>query len=259
MGIEVFKKHLREKRAIILSCGSSNINTEQISRISRAAQSAKASAISIASSKEAYECVKKNSKLSVFVNSIHPFEILNAVKMGVDGVIIGNYFDVYKQGKKFDFSEIYDIVLESLSLINDYDVYKIVTIPASISFDEQCQLVNKLNMLGVDMIQTEGYKKSSVNSTLILESPELAIKSMVEINKNTSLLISSSCINSVEALKSAFDYGASAVNIETILTKLDSEVAIKTKVFEMVGSVSYRNSLNKEIVRTPRELTFGIF
>ena len=178
MGIEIFEKHLREKRAIKISAGSNNLNLETVAKVCKAAQMSRASAVEITCSKEVYNIARKNTKLPLFVSSIHPFEILDAVKMGIDAVIIGNYFETYKKGQKFSASEIYDIVLETMGLINNYDVYIAVTIPASITFEEQVELVKKLEVLGVNLIQTEGYKKSSTNPNAIIESAEFSIKNL---------------------------------------------------------------------------------
>jgi hypothetical protein len=101
MGIEIFKKHLREKRAIKISAGFENYNLDSVAKICRAAQRAKASAVGISSNKEVYEIARKNTKLPLFVSSIHPFEILEAVKYGVDGIQIGHYYNTYKAGKRF--------------------------------------------------------------------------------------------------------------------------------------------------------------
>lgn len=255
MGIEIFKKHLREKRAIKISSGSENYNLESVAKICRASQSAKASAVEIAINKDVYNIARKNTKLPLFASSIHPFQILNAVKMGVDGIVIGDYFEVYKKGQKYSPSEIYDIILETLGLINGYDVYTCVTIPASISSDEQKELIKKLEILGVDLVQTEGYKKSPTNPNIILECAEFSIKTLDELSKYTKIpIMATSAINNASLIK-AFDMGANAVNVDFDIHKSDSEAAIKTLMMKMTGSISYKNSLNREIVRSERELS----
>ena len=56
MGIEVFRKHIREKRAIKIA--SNLIDLKDVSNISRASQIGKASAISIPCDRKIYEIVK---------------------------------------------------------------------------------------------------------------------------------------------------------------------------------------------------------
>ena len=62
MGIEVFKKHLREKRAVKIIAGIDNYNTENVAKVCRAAQAGHASAVDIA-------CSNKNFQLMKFIQS----------------------------------------------------------------------------------------------------------------------------------------------------------------------------------------------
>lgn len=255
MGIEVFKKHLREKRAIKIATGIGNTNLEQVAKIARAAQNAKASAVEIISNKEVYETVRKNTKLPIFVSSIHPFEILQAVRWGVDGVQIGNYNELYRKGKKFSASEIYDVVLETMGLINKYNVFTIVTIPASLDTQEQSDLVKKLEYLGVNVIQAEGYRKSTTRPNHIIESANVSIHNMTELSKMTTMPVMVSCAMNTTGLKVAFDNGANGVTVDYAVNKLDSEAAMQGVIMEMVSSMFHRNSLNKELIKSSRELT----
>ena len=259
MGIEIFCKHLREKRAIVISSGANNLNLDNVAKICRAAQMAKASAVDIASNKDVYETARKNTKLPIFVSSYHPFEILEAVKMGVDGINIGNYMSLYKKGNKFSADEIYDVVLETMGLINNYDVYKTFTIPASLSLNEQVYLLKKLEVLGIDLIVCEGYKKSPVNPSIMVESADLAIKSMQEFSKYFRLPMAITSAMNPAGQKSAFENGASAVFVNNIISKMDSEVSMKQEISQMVGNISYRNSLRREIVKNSSSLLFNGF
>ena len=135
MGIEVFRKHLREKRAIKINAGIDNYNLDNVARICRASQKAKASAVGVACSKDVFTTARKNTKLPIFVSSIHPFELLKAVQWGADAIEIGDFSALYKQGNKFSMEDAYNIVLETLSLINKYDVFVCATIPGCIKIE----------------------------------------------------------------------------------------------------------------------------
>ena len=67
MGIEVFKKHLREKRAVKIIAGIDNFDLENVAKVCRAAQNGHASAVDIAAKKEVYDIARKNTKLLVLV------------------------------------------------------------------------------------------------------------------------------------------------------------------------------------------------
>lgn len=254
MSIEIFKKHLREKRAIKISAGSNNFNLDSVAKICRAAQAGKASAVEIASDKAVYDTARKNTRLPLFVSSVHPFEILRAAEYGVEAIQIGPYYEIYKKGLKYSSEELYDIVLETMSILSKFDVYTCVTIPASFSLEEQCELIKKLEILGVDLIQSEGYKKSPNNPNVMVESAEFSIKNMSEILKHTIMPIMATSAMGPAGLKYAFENGANAVGVDALVNKIDSEAGLKAAIMEMVGSISYRNSLNKEIVRSGREM-----
>ena len=71
--IEVFKRHLREKRAIKIISGIDNYNLDSVKKVVSAAQMGLASAVDVACDKEVFEVAAKNTTLPIFVSSIHPF------------------------------------------------------------------------------------------------------------------------------------------------------------------------------------------
>lgn len=257
MGIEVFKKHLREKRAVKIIAGIDNRNLENVASVCRAAQTGHASAVDIAADKKVYETARKNTKLPIFVSSVHPFELLDAVKWGADAIEIGNFDALYKRGETFGAKEVYEIVLETMSLVSKYDVFTCVTVPGCIDISEQIELVKKLEILGIDLIQTEGLKKTtkSTNPSLHLVGyVQATIANTLELTNHTLLPVMSSSGITPQTAPLAFASGASAIGVGSAVNKLDSEIAMAATVMSIVSSISYRNSINKEIVRTEREL-----
>lgn len=261
MGIEVFKKHLREKRAIKIIAGINNYNLDNVAKVCRAAQNGHASAVDISANKDVYNTARKNTKLPIFVSSVHPFELLEAVKWGADAIEIGNFDALYKEGKTFSASEVYDIVLETMGLVEKYDVFTCVTIPGTVDISEQIELARKLEILGVDLIQTEGVKQitTSTNpSAHLISYAQGTIANTLELMKHTSLpIMSASGITSTTA-PLAFASGASAVGVGSAVNKLSSEVEMTATVMGIVSSISYRNSLNRELVTTNRELEVSL-
>lgn len=258
MGIEVFKKHLREKRAIKIIAGIDNYNLDNVAKVCRAAQKGHASAVDIACDKKVYETARNNTKLPIFVSSIHPFELLQAVQWGADAIEIGNFDALYKKNMTFSAQEVYDITLETLGLINKYDVFTCVTIPGNIDISEQIELAKKLEILGVDLIQTEGLKEVSTStnpSTHLVNYAKATIANTLELTQNTIIPVMSASGICAKTTPLAFASGASAVGVGSAVNKLDSEVAMCATVMSIVGSIAYRNSINKEIPRTTRELS----
>ena len=211
----------------------------------------KASAIDIPCGKQFLEAARKYTKLPVFVSSIHPFEILEAVKYGVDAVEIGNFDKYHSKGQAYNASQIYDIVLETLGLINDYEIFVSVTIPGYILIEDQIKLAKKLQLLGVDMIHIEGV---SASNRMYLKDDRSTFANIEQIIENVSLPVMSTIVSSNIA-KNAFKYGINAIDYS--YNNTDTEVALATNVLDMVNSIFYRNSINNEIPRTARELIFN--
>ena len=61
--IEVFKRHLREKRAIKIISGIDNYNLDSVKKVVSAAQMGLASAVDVACDKEVFEVAAKNTTL----------------------------------------------------------------------------------------------------------------------------------------------------------------------------------------------------
>ena len=251
MGIEVFKKHLREKRAVKIIAGINNFDTDNVAKVCRAAQMGHASAVDIAAA-------RANTKLPIFVSSIHPFELADAAKWGADAIEIGNFDALYKNGKSFTCDEVYEIVLETMSLVSRYNTFVCATIPGNQDIRDQIDLVKNLEILGVDLIQTEGLKQitnSSNPSIHLINYAENTIANTMELLNHTSLPIMSASGISAKTAPLAFASGASAIGVGSAVNKLETEVEMAAAVMSIVNSVSHRNSINKEIQRSERELS----
>lgn len=257
MGIEIFQKHIREKRAVSVVSGYNNLDLDKVAKICRAAQRAHASAVDVAPKKEIIEIAKKNTKLPIFASSIHPFEILEAVKAGVDGIEIGGFEHAYRKGHFFNAVEVYDIVLEVFNLISDYDVYKTVTIPVSLNLEERIDLIDKLTILGVDLIQSEGYSIVNPKNYIFIKEAQASINNAREIIPHSKLPIMITCGINENNAKEAILTGADAISIGTIVQKQETEAAMQVKIAQVVSAVAFRNSINREIVRNVVELSYN--
>jgi len=257
MGIEIFKKHMRERRAVKIIAGINNYDLDNVAKVCRASQMGHASAVDIAAGKEVYEIARKNTKLPIFVSSVHPFELLEAAKMGADAIEIGNFDALYKIGQGYSASEVYDIVLETMGLLNSYDIFTCATIPGCIHITEQIELARKFEILGVDLIQTEGLKvvsNSSNPSAQLVSYAEATIANTLELSHHTALPIMSASGITPQTAPLAFASGACAVGVGSAVNKLDSEVAMSATVMSVVSSIAHRNSIYHEIPTTKREL-----
>ena len=258
MGIEVFKKHLRERRAVKIIAGIDNFNLDNVAKVCRAAQKGHASAVDISANKDVYEIARQNTKLPIFVSSIHPFELKNAVEWGADAIEIGNFDALYKKGQTFSADEIYNIALETLGLVNNYDVFSCVTIPGNIDIKEQIKLAKKLEILGVNLIQTEGLKQATTStnpSAHLVSYAQASLANTLELSQNTSIPIMTASGITAKTAPLAFASGADAVGVGSAVNKLDSEVAMCATVMSIVSSIAYRNSIRREIPKAGEELS----
>ena len=101
------------RSVVKIIAGINNYNLDNVAKVCRAAQKGHASAVDISANKEVYEFARKNTKLPIFVSSVHPFELLEAVKWGADAIEIGNFDALYKFGQSYSAKEVYDIALET--------------------------------------------------------------------------------------------------------------------------------------------------
>ena len=254
--IEVFKRHLREKRAIKIISGIDNYNLENVKKVVSAAQMGLASAVDVASDKKVFETAAKNTTLPIFVSSIHPFKLAQAVEWGADAIEIGNFDALYKNGETFSADEVYEITLETMSLIEGKDIFICVTIPGNIDIKDQIELAKKLELLGVNLIQTEGMKPQGVKTVgakALLETAQATIGNTLELSRHVSVPIMSASGITAQTTPLAFAAGASAVGVGSAVNKLDSQIGMVATVRNIVASVAQRNSINREFARNTKE------
>lgn len=248
--LEIFKRHLKEKRAVKIIAGINNYDLTNIASVCRAAQIGLASAVDVAANEEVIKVAKQNTKLPVFVSSTQPFNLKKAVKWGAEAIEIGNFDALYEQGIQFGIDEVYDIALETMTLTEKDNIFISVTIPGCASIEDQIKLAKKLELLGVDLIQTEGIKPINANkktiATDMLAASHMTIANTLEIARAVSTPVMSASGITAQTVQLAFDAGASAVGIGSAVNKLRTQVAMSQTVREIVGMIAYKNVVKKE-------------
>ena len=248
--IEIFKKHLREKRAVKVISGIDNYNEALVKKVAIAAQSGLASALDVAAREDIIKIAKENTKLPIFASSIQPFALLNAVRAGADAVEIGNYENLYKINSSLSADEVYEITLETMDLVSKYDTFVCVTIPGTLEIEGQIELARKFELLGVDLIQTEGVASSALRASGakgLIEVAKNTIANTLELTKQVDIPIMTASGLSPETVPLAFASGASAVGVGSCINKLDTQIAMVATVRKIVGSVAYRNTVMGDI------------
>ena len=103
--IDLFKKHLEEKRAVKVIAGIDNFDVESVRKVVAAAENTGASAVDICADENIVKMVREMTDMPVFVSSIVPEELCRAAELGADAIELGNFDVLYKTGKTFTADE----------------------------------------------------------------------------------------------------------------------------------------------------------
>ena len=248
--LEIFKRHLKEKRAVKIICGINNFDLTSVASVCRAAQIGLASAVDVAADENVIKTAKENTKLSVFVSSTQPFSLKKAVKWGADAIEVGNFDALYAEGVNFGADEVYETALETITLTKNDNIFTCVTVPGCISIEEQVKLAKKLELLGVDLIQTEGVKpmkaRKDSSSSELLSIAHMTIANTMEIARNVAVPVMTSSGITPHTAPLAFAAGASAVGVGSAVNKLKTQIAMAQTVRELVGEIAYKKVIQKE-------------
>lgn len=246
--IENFKNHLNERRAIKVIAGIDNFNAESVKNVVAAADMGGASAVDICYNEEIISMVKEMTSLPVFVSSIVPQELANAVKLGADAIEVGNFDALYKKGQRVSAQEVLNIVSETLKLLDGTKTFICVTVPGHIEISEQIALAMKLEEMGIDLIQTEGaatVTPSKAGARGLLQTAEVSISNTIELVRNTSIPVMTASGITTTTAPMAFASGASAIGVGSCINKLNSTIAMVAVVKSLVESVSRVSSREK--------------
>lgn len=247
--IDLFKRDLDRKSAVKIIAGIDNFNAESVKNVVSAAEMGGASAVDICYDENIISMVKEMTSLPVFVSSIVPEELANAVKLGADAIEVGNFDALYKKGQRVSSNEVLNIVNRTLELLNGTKTFICVTVPGHIDISEQISLAMKLEELGIDLIQTEGaatVTPSKAGARGLLQTAEVSISNTIELTRNISIPVMTASGITTTTAPLAFASGASAIGVGSCVNKLNSTIAMVAVVKSLVESVSH--SASKEYI-----------
>lgn len=225
--IDLFKMHLKEKRAVKIIAGIDNFDIENVKKVVSAASQAGASAIDISASEKVFEAARQLTDLPIFVSSIIPEDLAQAVKMGADAIELGNFDALYKKGLRMGVEEVFELARKTLSLVDKSEVFFCVTVPGHISVAEQIDLARRLEELGIDLIQTEGSAITNAQSEGargLMETAEVSIANTIEITRNVDIPVMTASGITTTTAALAFAAGASAIGVGSCINKLESSI-----------------------------------
>ncbi len=235
------KKDLSERKCVKIIAGISNFDIENVKKVVKAADKAKATAVDVAAKPEIVFEARKLTDIAIFASSVDPKELFMAVKHGADVAELGNFDALYEEGIQFTSDQVYQLAVETIDLIGDLAMV-CITVPGHLPVKEQVDLADRLYELGVDMIQTEGavYTSPDAPGALgLIEKASLTLANTVELAANVQHLpiITASGIGPVTS-PMAIAAGASGVGVGKFINKLSSELEMIAAAKSIVDSIN---------------------
>lgn len=215
--LQAFQTALANKSALKVIAGIANDNLAHVLTVVSAANQTAAHAIDVTAKPEIISAVRQATDKTLFASSIQACELIEAVTLGADAVELGNFDALYAQGTFITAEEVFT---QSQALVEALvgKALVCVTIPGHLAQDAQVALAQKLEAIGVDLIQTEGAVR------LLAEQPQTApISTEAKFDltvSNTAALVQAVRIPVMSAtgvssdnVARAFAVGAAAVGI----------------------------------------------
>jgi len=234
----------REGKVVKIISGIDNFNINKIFNIISACEISKATYIDVAANPDIISFIKSISSLPICVSSIDSNMLYNSVVAGADLVEIGNFDCFYKNGIYLSIDEIVKIVKQTKYLLSNIDIC--VTIPHTLTLNKQVYLAQKLEQIGVNLLQTEGIQSNCTNNDLLAHdhisySASIAsstLSSIYLISQAVNIpVIASSGINKISA-SVALSYGASGVGIRSAISQINDILGMSKYINEIIFSTS---------------------
>ena len=241
--IESLKRDLREKRCVKIIAGINNFDMEKVKKVVVAADQGNASAVDVAAREDIIFVTKEITDIPVFVSSIKPEELAMAARAGADVLEIGNYDALYADGLRISAEEVLEITRKTIELVGK-DVMLSVTIPGHIDVSEQIHLAQELEMLGVDLIQTEGAAitdAKSAGARGLIEKAHVSISNTIELVRNVNIPVMTASGITPTTASLAFAAGASAIGVGSCVNKLNSTLEMLAVIRSIVETVNVKS------------------
>lgn len=219
-------KLLDEKRLVKLISGINNYDLNRVRKIVAAGQAAGASLVDICDDENIILEMKNSFEIDLCVSSVDIEKLKRADEIGVAMLELGNYEALHKEGIFYSADEVFTLAqaimnFEPKALVS-------ITVPGHLAVNEQVELAEKLELLGVDIIQTEGASLVDASSAAALgqiEKVRLTLANTIEISRvlNNTFLMSASGITP-DTAKLAIASGANGIGVGQYVNKLESEL-----------------------------------
>jgi len=245
---EQLKNGISQKKFVKVIAGIDNFDAEKVRNVVLAAEKGGANAVDVAASEDIIKMAKETTTLPVFVSSINAEELAMAAKLGADALEVGNFDVLYRIGMRITAKEVLEITEKTRRLAGD-DIFLSVTVPGHLEINEQVELAQKLEKIGVDLIQTEGAATVEVQADGargLVQKAHVSIANTIELSRNTDIpVMTASGITSTTA-SMAFAAGASAIGVGSFVNKCSSILEMTAAVMSVVSAVGDNASVTEK-------------
>jgi len=222
--------------ALKVISGLNNFDAQSVKDVCWAAGQGGASHVDIACSPELVAVARAACPhLPIIVSSVVPQDFVAAVEAGADMVELGNFDSFYEAGKVFTAEDVISMTIETRRLLPSTPIS--VTVPHTLSLDEQVSLAVRLQACGVDVIQTEG-KTSAVHNAVLSRGN---VRELVELASPT--------------LASAFALSR-AVTIPVMCASGLTDVTASMALAAGAKGVGIGSAVNK--LKTPQQMLLAV-
>jgi hypothetical protein len=197
--------------------GIGNSNKQQVLQLAEAANASQAIALDVQASPALVKAVRAVFEGVLFASSLDPQDLANAIVAGADIAELGNYDELYERHQYISAESVLSLAEITLQLL-PADALLCVTIPGHLHSDCQVELAQRLEAMGVTMLQTEGAaRKLSRQAEMVsLPARSKAEQSMVNAARLTaavSIPVICSTGIAVDNASQAIAHGASGVGV----------------------------------------------
>ena len=226
------KAAIKERTLLKVISGLDNFDSSSVERIAIAAGQGRADLLDVACKPELVRLASEASGLPVCVSAVDPELFPLAVEAGAKIIEIGNYDSFYPKGRKFDALEVLDITRATRELLPE--VVMSVTVPHTLTLDQQSELAIKLVNENADIIQTEGgvfARPVSPGNLGLIEkaAPTLAatysITEALKFEQLSTPVICASGLSKVTA-PLAIASGACGVGVGSVVNRLNDQLSM---------------------------------
>jgi len=208
---------LKAGRMVKAIAGIGNNNKQQVLMLAAAANTSEAIALDIQATPALVKAVRKVFEGVLFASSLNPQTLAEALRAGADVAELGNYDELYERNHYISAESVLSLAEITLQLLPAGGLL-CVTVPGHLHSDCQVELAQRLEAMGVAMLQTEGAARKLSRQAEMMSLPsaskaEQSITNTARLRAAVGIPIICSTGITVDNAGRAIAQGASGVGV----------------------------------------------